>query len=303
VWTPFGERELRVDDAEGNSLSADVLSRGTREQLFLSLRLALVTLYARRGVRLPLILDDVLVNFDSPRTKAAASVLKDFARAGHQVLLFTCHEHISKLFKSLRADVRVLPDRTSLGAVQPEPAKRKKLDPPEVVEVEPPAEPSTPLLPEPVVETPETIMTVEVLPLVEPPRLAPTFADVIPEPRVVVSAVVELPRMDSPSPPLLAPAIDEPAVAVSVEAPAPLPTPPRKLPKRERKPVRKVLQRIERRVEQIPWDAEEFAGELADRVARPRTVEVLVAEPAENGHAHAAVNDDDSAPVRELTRD
>ena len=49
VWTPLGEHVLRVDDAEGHSLPVEVLSRGTREQLFLSLRLALASSYARRG--------------------------------------------------------------------------------------------------------------------------------------------------------------------------------------------------------------------------------------------------------------
>ncbi len=93
VWTPLGEHALRVDDAEGNSLPVEVLSRGTREQLFLSLRLALASSYARRGATLPLMLDDVLVNFDAERAKAAAAVLRDFAAAGHQLLIFTCHEH------------------------------------------------------------------------------------------------------------------------------------------------------------------------------------------------------------------
>ncbi|HET6879238.1 MAG TPA: AAA family ATPase, partial [Pirellulales bacterium] len=97
VWAPLGEHALRVDDSEGNSLAVEVLSRGTREQLFLSLRLALVGVYARRGVELPLVLDDVLVNFDAKRARAAANVLREFAEEGHQVLLFTCHEHLWKL--------------------------------------------------------------------------------------------------------------------------------------------------------------------------------------------------------------
>ncbi|MEE9603894.1 MAG: hypothetical protein V3V75_11350, partial [Thermoguttaceae bacterium] len=112
VWTPLGEDVLYVEDAQGESLSVDVLSRGTREQLFLSLRLALVALVARRGTQLPLVLDDVLVNFDADRAKAAARVLRDFAKAGHQLLVFTCHEHVWKMFKAMKVDVRRLPDRT-----------------------------------------------------------------------------------------------------------------------------------------------------------------------------------------------
>ena len=48
VWTPLGESGLLVDDHAGRPLAVEVLSRGTREQLFLSLRLALAS-----SLRLP----------------------------------------------------------------------------------------------------------------------------------------------------------------------------------------------------------------------------------------------------------
>ena len=110
MWTRLGEEVLYVDDADGKVLAAESLSRGTREQIFLSLRLALVDSYALRGVVLPLVLDDVLVNFDTHRARAAAEVLQEFADAGHQVLVFTCHEHVMQIFQSLSVDVRQLPD-------------------------------------------------------------------------------------------------------------------------------------------------------------------------------------------------
>ena len=94
VWTPLGQNELRVDDANGQPMALDVLSRGTREAIFLSLRLALVAAYGRRGVNIPMILDDVLVNLDHKRAEAAVDVLCDFAKEGRQLLFFTCHEHI-----------------------------------------------------------------------------------------------------------------------------------------------------------------------------------------------------------------
>ena len=80
--------------------------------MFLSLRLSLAAYFARRGAALPLILDDVLVNFDMERAKAAAQVLRDFAAQGHQMLVFTCHEHIAKLFRGLKAPVNELPDNS-----------------------------------------------------------------------------------------------------------------------------------------------------------------------------------------------
>ncbi len=96
VWTPLGERQLRIDDDQNRTLTVEQLSRGTREQLFLAIRLALVEELARQGTRLPMVLDDVLVNFDQERSEAATEVLRDFAQKGYQVLLFTCHRHLAE---------------------------------------------------------------------------------------------------------------------------------------------------------------------------------------------------------------
>ncbi|MCA9212069.1 MAG: AAA family ATPase [Planctomycetales bacterium] len=121
IWTPFGESSLSVNDKHGKALPVEVLSRGTREQVFLSLRMALVANYSRRGARLPLILDDVFVNFDRERAVAAAEAICQFAQQGHQVLLFTCHEHIRQIFEDLEVDVCELPRAADLahGAGQP----------------------------------------------------------------------------------------------------------------------------------------------------------------------------------------
>lgn len=109
IWTRLVGEELLVDNANEETITVDKLSRGTREAVYLSLRLALVGAYARRGAVLPMVLDDVLVNFDSRRARSAAELLCDFSRNGYQILMFTCHEHMSDMFDSLDADVKVLP--------------------------------------------------------------------------------------------------------------------------------------------------------------------------------------------------
>ncbi len=109
IWTRLTGEELLVDNAQGETLSVEHLSRGTREAVYLGLRLALVDAYARRGAVLPMVLDDVLVNFDTNRARAAAEVLRDFAKNGYQVMMFTCHDHIRDLFHYLDVDVRMLP--------------------------------------------------------------------------------------------------------------------------------------------------------------------------------------------------
>ena len=63
------------------------LSRGTADQVWLSLRLALTGLLLPQAA--PLILDDALLTFDSGRTAAA---LEQLRREGRQILLFSCRK-------------------------------------------------------------------------------------------------------------------------------------------------------------------------------------------------------------------
>jgi uncharacterized protein YhaN len=98
VWTPLGERRLVVSDDHGNSFPVQSLSRATREQLMLAVRLAVVLELARQGTSLPVILDDVLVNFDEVRARAAVDLLIELGEQGQQVLFFTCHDHLAQLF-------------------------------------------------------------------------------------------------------------------------------------------------------------------------------------------------------------
>jgi outer membrane biosynthesis protein TonB len=126
IWTPLGTNKLKID-GDGKSLPLEVLSRGTREAVFIALRLSLAAAYARRGVMLPLVLDDVLVNFDGDRAVHAARTLRTFAELGHQVMMFTCHEHIVDIFHEIDVEVRMLP-------AQGEPGRATVLLPEEVVE-------------------------------------------------------------------------------------------------------------------------------------------------------------------------
>ncbi|MCL2778671.1 MAG: AAA family ATPase [Polyangiaceae bacterium] len=72
------------------------LSDGTRDQLYLSLRLASLRRYAEVSEPMPLVLDDVLVQFDDDRARAALLVLADTSQL-LQVLFFTHHSRIVDL--------------------------------------------------------------------------------------------------------------------------------------------------------------------------------------------------------------
>jgi uncharacterized protein YhaN len=195
IWTPLAHDILFVDNAEGQSLSVQVLSRGTREQLFVSLRLALVAAYARRGIHLPMILDDVFVNYDAGRTRTACDVLKKFAKEGHQLLVFTCHEHVWQMFKDINVDTRRIPSRHGeLIDEQPEVPQPEPLPEPipdavvAIAESQPEAVTPTP---EPAVELVKVKKSRPKPPPVEEPEL------IIEEPEEVF---YEEPAIPTPSP-------------------------------------------------------------------------------------------------------
>jgi hypothetical protein len=101
---PESPRMLRVVDAQGRDWTAEQLSRGTREQLYLAFRLALIQDFGESGRRLPVLLDDILVNFDPDRTSSA---VKAFARMSReqQVIAFTCHPSLRDAFQKQGAQV------------------------------------------------------------------------------------------------------------------------------------------------------------------------------------------------------
>ena len=87
VYRQISSGSLRVGNVEtGADRDAGVLSRGTREQLFLALRLALIRALENSSEPLPVILDDVLVNFDPRRRRAVMAGLEKFAEA-RQILI------------------------------------------------------------------------------------------------------------------------------------------------------------------------------------------------------------------------
>ena len=95
--TPFGAFAPSVTDVDSISKTPRDLSRATAEQLFLALRLSYIENLAGAHPSLPVLMDDVLVNFDDERRRAAARVIAEFA-ATRQVLFFTCHPATIEVF-------------------------------------------------------------------------------------------------------------------------------------------------------------------------------------------------------------
>lgn len=76
--------------AANTDITINGLSEGTRDQLFLALRLAALEEYLKTNEPQPLILDDTFVHFDDDRARNAFIALAEFS-ATTQVTYFTHH--------------------------------------------------------------------------------------------------------------------------------------------------------------------------------------------------------------------
>ena len=72
------------------------MSEGTRDQLFLSLRLAALDQARARGVTLPFVADDLFITFDEQRAAAGFATLSALARH-NQILFMTHHAHLAEM--------------------------------------------------------------------------------------------------------------------------------------------------------------------------------------------------------------
>jgi uncharacterized protein YhaN len=80
--------------ANGNmSVGVDGMSDGTRDQLYLALRLALLESHLQDHAPVPLIVDDILIQFDDERSAAALQILNKLSEQT-QVIFFTHHHRL-----------------------------------------------------------------------------------------------------------------------------------------------------------------------------------------------------------------
>lgn len=99
--TKPGTAQLVVVSRDGGMLKTiDVLSEGTRDQLYLALRLAGLERHLEEGrPALPFVADDLFVNFDDERAAAGFQALAALA-SRTQVIYFTHHPHLVDLART-----------------------------------------------------------------------------------------------------------------------------------------------------------------------------------------------------------
>lgn len=101
------EGRMVAVDAAGNLREPRHLSLGTCQQLYLSLRIAMLLTAENVGKAIPVLADDILVNFDGARRAGAARALAELA-AHRQVIVFTCHEETVTALRAADPDLNLL---------------------------------------------------------------------------------------------------------------------------------------------------------------------------------------------------
>lgn len=87
---------IRRRDFPEEDVAVEALSEGTRDQLFLALRLVAIEDQVAGGTALPFLGDDILQSFDDGRATAAFRALLDFSETT-QVILLSHHRHLADL--------------------------------------------------------------------------------------------------------------------------------------------------------------------------------------------------------------
>ncbi|ELK47651.1 AAA family ATPase [Halobacillus sp. BAB-2008] len=98
IFLSEGTEVIQVRDGDGVVYNPEELSRGTRDQLYVSFRLALAETMAD-SFQLPFLVDDAFVHFDKDRLDTMLQILEDISLR-NQVLLFSWRSDLSVHFRS-----------------------------------------------------------------------------------------------------------------------------------------------------------------------------------------------------------
>ena len=101
------DREILIglSESAGAKLAID-MSKGTRFQLYLALRLAGYAEFTASRRAVPFVADDIMETFDEPRTEEVLGLFGELSRSG-QIIYLTHHRHICDLAKAAVPEVTV----------------------------------------------------------------------------------------------------------------------------------------------------------------------------------------------------
>jgi uncharacterized protein YhaN len=102
IIIPVDQDEVLIENNLQQRKGVLEMSRGTREQLYLSMRFGLISEYETRSEPLPAVMDDIFVNFDDERDKRIIKILDQFGKQ-RQLIVLTCHQRSIEAYKDIGA--------------------------------------------------------------------------------------------------------------------------------------------------------------------------------------------------------
>lgn len=107
IYSPLNSSEIFVEDQNGKQKNILQLSSGTAEQLYLALRFGFIRELGKHSELLPIVFDDILVNFDPDRSRSAGASIIELAET-NQIFYFTCHPETKEMFMDLAPEAKVI---------------------------------------------------------------------------------------------------------------------------------------------------------------------------------------------------
>lgn len=99
--------KFHVRSSRGEAFEPDRLSTGTREQLYLAIRMAYIAYYSEHHEPLPILMDDCFVNFDDARSKFALQALLEW-QDNLQTILLSCHWRLVQQLAEIAPETPVI---------------------------------------------------------------------------------------------------------------------------------------------------------------------------------------------------
>ena len=107
IYSPLNSSEIFVEDQNGKQKNILQLSSGTAEQLYLALRFGFIRELGKQFELLPIVFDDILVNFDPDRSSSAGASIIELAET-NQIFYFTCYPETKEMFMDLAPEAKVI---------------------------------------------------------------------------------------------------------------------------------------------------------------------------------------------------
>lgn len=101
------KHSFSVFNAKGEAYEPSQLSTGTREQLYLAIRMAFIIHHCEQNEPLPVLMDDCFVNFDDDRARHAIEAIGEWDNSIQTVIL-SCHSRTLDIVRESVPDAKII---------------------------------------------------------------------------------------------------------------------------------------------------------------------------------------------------